>query len=198
MVPSRHTVGEERAAPASVLELLVHLGDEESAPERWLDGRDQEPVIASRQDGQHRARAEATEPVREEPLERLRGAQVPADLPAPCETHGCTTFRGCPSGSRIKSPFVKSSTRSAGVTTLEDAMEQLLPRTARATASASSLTSVVCQWARSLARASAGMGRPSRGVRYSRNSTPGPAAARSVVMRSRAPKTLFRRSCSGP
>src|SRR5258705_4149307 len=35
------------------------------------------------------------------------------------------------------------------------------------------------------------MGRPARGARYSSSSTPGPAAARSVVIRSRAPSTLF-------
>ena len=58
-------------------------------------------------------------------------------------------------------------------------------------------TSVVSQCARSLAWMPAA-GRPSRGARYSRNSMPGPVAARSPVMRSRAPNTLFRRSCSGP
>ena len=45
-------------------------------------------------------------------------------------------------------------------------------------------TSVVCQWAISFARRSAGAGRPSRGARYSSSSMPGPFAARSAVIRS--------------
>ena len=62
-------------------------------------------------------------------------------------------------------------------------------------AGARSVTSVVCQCTRSLALRSGG-GRPSRGARYSRNSMPGPTWRRRPVMRSRAPKTLFRCSCS--
>ena len=167
-------------------------------PERRLEGGHEKPVVPSRQDARHRARGEAADPVRAEPLARFRHRQVAADLPAPRGAQGWTTFRACPSGSRIRTPFVKPSSRSGGAATLDDSRAQGPPRTARATASASSLASVVCQWTRSLARVSAGIGRPSRGVRYSRNSMPGPDGARSVVMRRRAPKTLFSRSCSGP
>ena len=41
-------------------------------------------------------------------------------------------------------------------------------------------------------------GRPSRGLRYSSNSIPGPAGARRPVMCSLAPSTLLRCSCSVP
>jgi hypothetical protein len=138
-------VGEERTGEAGVLDLLVDLGDEEGAPERWLEGGNEKPMIASREDARHRARGEAADPVRTKPLTRFRHRQVAADLPAPREAHGCTTFRVWPSGSRIRTPFVKPSSRSGGAATLGDSMAQGLPRTARATASASSLARVVCQ-----------------------------------------------------
>src|SRR5262249_51371473 len=52
---------------------------------------------------------------------------------------------------------------------------------------APSAKSVVRQCMTSSARSSGGIGRPLRGIKYSRSSTPGPSAARSVVMRRCAP-----------
>src|SRR5262249_38002050 len=46
--------------------------------------------------------------------------------------------------------------------------------------------------------AEAGAGRRPAGARYSRSWTPGPPAPRSPVMRTRAPGTPLRRSCSMP
>jgi CRISPR/Cas system-associated exonuclease Cas4 (RecB family) len=65
-------------------------------------------------------------------------------------------------------------------------------------AQADRIRRVVCQAQMSLLCESGGIERPSRGVRYSSNSIPGPWGARRLVIRKRAPKTLFRCSCSVP
>ena len=94
----------------------------------------------------------------------------------------------------FRNPALPSGSSTAPVETKADR----LFRRVCAASSALIPKNLVCQWIRSLAFSSGGYGRPSRGARYSRNSIPGPDAARSAVMRRRAPNTLLRRSCSGP
>src|SRR6185503_8668953 len=104
-----------------------------------------------------------------------------------------------PSGSRANKPLLKPKFFSLIVTTPGETKRVFSPSNRFANKSAVLTIRVVCQWKRSEARASAGTGRPSRGARYSRNSMPGPPlAARRLVMRNLAPKTLFKCSCSVP
>ena len=90
------------------------------------------------------------------------------------------------------------SPKSGSATAPGDTNRVFAAKRLRDAASASVVIRRVCQCHTSFAFVSPGGGRPSRGVRYSRNSMAGPAAARRLVMRSRAPKTLFRCSCSSP
>src|SRR6516162_11318370 len=108
------------------------------------------------------------------------------------------TLETCPSGSRAETPRLKPVSPS-DKSTAPGEIKANLPERNRPSVSRTSVEiKFVCQWKRSLARASPGYGRPSRGEMYSRNSTPGPEAARRAVIRRRAPKTLFRCSCSTP
>src|SRR5262249_41798042 len=96
----------------------------------------------------------------------------------------------CPSGSRtvtaFRNPALLSGSSTASVETKADRLFR------RVCVASSTLIpkNLVCQWIRSLDFSSGGKGRPSRGARYSRNSIPGPEAARTAVMCRRAPENI--------
>src|SRR5262249_32721873 len=101
-----------------------------------------------------------------------------------------------PSGSRAITAD-RHPRLSSGNRTDSDSTSTRSPRSSLSTAGDEECM-LICQYHRSSARVSTGSVRPLRGARYSRNSTPGPAPARRLVMRRCAPKTLFRCSCSAP
>src|SRR5262249_8417545 len=111
--------------------------------------------------------------------------------------HLARSSSACPSGSRNRMLFRKPSSRR-GVSTAPGEKNSTRPeKSLFAAPSASAVTTRVLRWRISLDFVS-GAGFPSRGAKYSRNSTAGPAGGFSPVIRSLAPKTLFRRSCSIP
>src|SRR5207244_3496565 len=84
------------------------------------------------------------------------------------------TWTTWPSGSRTRKPRSKPSARSSTRTTPGETSRAPAAVRRAARGSGAELATIVCQWTRSFARSSAGAGRPSRGLTYSRNSIPGP------------------------
>ena len=104
-----------------------------------------------------------------------------------------------PSGSRTTKADVKPSAGSASAVNAR--RDEAEPRVAERARRARDVRRRPASSASARGRWRAGprgAGRPSRGARYSSSSMPGSGGARSVVMRRRAPATLFRCSCSVP
>ena len=91
--PVRPAVRPERPRLAAALEALLELGHEHGPSERWLEGGDEEPVVASGERSRHRPGRESADPVGDEPLPRLTDGERPRDLATPVEAHGSTSSR---------------------------------------------------------------------------------------------------------
>src|SRR5215470_1971077 len=191
-------VCEERSAESVVVDKLVELANEKRAADWGRKRRHQKAVVASCEQSGNRSRREAADLVRTEPLLRLRRRQASGDVTTEVDDHRSTTCTACPSGSLRSTPLPNPSGACGSAMTPGETRRKPPPERRPTRPSTFWTTARRCQCTRSLACASIGNGRPPPGARYSSSSTPGPVGARSVVMRRRAPKTLFNRSCSGP
>src|SRR5262249_6960366 len=103
-----------------------------------------------------------------------------------------------PSGSATRQAFANPSSAAAVATIPDDASLNPARWSCIVAAATSPTSSVVCHRARSFDFNFAGLALPSPAARNSRSSMPGPSFPRREVIRSRAPNTLFRCSCSVP
>ena len=75
-------VAVERRLPIAFDQRSVGFREYEAAAERWIDRRDQEPVVAPGQRARHGSCRVAAEPIGQPPLAALRLDQVAADFTA--------------------------------------------------------------------------------------------------------------------